>query len=951
MKKILSTFVIFLVVATPGIVQAQLMPISGGTGSVTKPSNGDILYGSSNVYNQLHIGSSGGFLTTNGSAPAWGNSVSYISTTDTTSTSTFAGQIFSGNNFTANSNRVKVAPYGIATTSSNQNWGVNSGETSFECITTIHDWRIRQNGTWERVGMNNVNKTGLTGFYAEAWRINSNGTFDLVGRSENIVSSITAGGLSTTTFATPIVGVREGDYPGYLLTYTSATNKNFTASTTASSGGSYCVTNGSPTQQGYNWFGQSYTDKMGLVLEAYMQAPIFVTISDSILAGHGGTTVGSITYPDNYSFIESTDSTFTRGTVAYMLGNRTGWSYQNMGIGGQGTPHVVARFTSDVVNLYPKFVVIEIGSNSVSTLSAATIAADWQTMINSATANGIKVVGVLIPPRIALSNTAMQTRDAANSLISTEVLASGGIVVNVDPYVGKYRSGGDAGNLWDQRSEYLPPGGDTSHYNMFGYDRFTDAIIDALNGAHTIKGKIDASGVTVGGSITFAPNIPHVIEISRNTTLAAFHADLDFRAGGAMASTSDSSGGAINIHGGVSTGMGSSTVMTLWGSQAATSSAITDNSEYPIMTVDPTGLKINNNVDYLANATSTFQQCFSKSTSFNGDCFQIVSWTTNGTQNRVSTLMGPIFTGDSSATAGIYVEGSTGNVGNIGIGSTTAPQRLTVTAQDASASSINFPVSIAHTLTSGTPAVGMGEGILFKNVRSTGAMTVQGYLGTVWQNSGSETADMIFAPVTAGSGNGTERMRLSGVTGTLGLGTTSPASAYSIAMTKGAYIGGTIYATSTVFFPGLTNSNTGDYLCWNTTTFEVEQNSLACSLSSIKYKENIRELNYGLNEVLQMHPVLYDKKPQYGTDKNRPGFIAEEAVKVVPFLVPLNKEGKPDNFDYVQYTAVLTKAIQELNSKFFTSQRSVEENWQWIVVGILTIGMAFQQSQIRKLKK
>src|SRR5205085_2345692 len=117
--------------------------------------------------------------------------------------------------------------------------------------------------------------------------------------------------------------------------------------------------------------------------------------------------------------------------------------------------------------------------------------------------------------------------------------------------------------------------------------------------------------------------------------------------------------------------------------------------------------------------------------------------------------------------------------------------------------------------------------------------------------------------------------------------------------------------TGHFFAPSLSTSNTGNYLCWNSTTFEIEQNATACSLSSLRYKENIRSLSYGLDEIMRMRPIFYDLKSQYGTAKNQPGFIAEEAYAIVPNLVPLDKDGNPDNFDYPKFSVVLAKAIQE----------------------------------------
>lgn len=134
--------------------------------------------------------------------------------------------------------------------------------------------------------------------------------------------------------------------------------------------------------------------------------------------------------------------------------------------------------------------------------------------------------------------------------------------------------------------------------------------------------------------------------------------------------------------------------------------------------------------------------------------------------------------------------------------------------------------------------------------------------------------------------------------------------------TNSALTNGGIAFTGNMYASGLTNSNTGDYVCFNTTTDEIEQSATACSLSSIRFKQNVRDEPYGLNEILSLHPVLYDLKPQYGTAKNQPGFIAEEAVKVVPDLVPIGTDGLPNNFDYPKLTVVLTNAIQQFYKEF-----------------------------------
>ncbi|OGD97389.1 hypothetical protein A3F02_01610, partial [Candidatus Curtissbacteria bacterium RIFCSPHIGHO2_12_FULL_38_9b] len=130
--------------------------------------------------------------------------------------------------------------------------------------------------------------------------------------------------------------------------------------------------------------------------------------------------------------------------------------------------------------------------------------------------------------------------------------------------------------------------------------------------------------------------------------------------------------------------------------------------------------------------------------------------------------------------------------------------------------------------------------------------------------------------------------------------------------TAGLYVGG-----GKVFFnSGVTNSNTGQYLCINTTTYEVGRNNTACSASSARFKENIDNLNYGLDDILNLRPVTFNFRPEMNMGSDlQVGFIAEEVEGVIPELVSYDSEGLPSGVNYPNMTALLTKGIQQLNVK------------------------------------
>ena len=85
--------------------------------------------------------------------------------------------------------------------------------------------------------------------------------------------------------------------------------------------------------------------------------------------------------------------------------------------------------------------------------------------------------------------------------------------------------------------------------------------------------------------------------------------------------------------------------------------------------------------------------------------------------------------------------------------------------------------------------------------------------------------------------------------------------------------------------------------------------------SSIRYKENIETIKYGLDKVLQMRGVTYDKKDN---GVKEVGVIAEEVYNVLPEVVLKNEEGEIDSVSYGRIVGVLIEAIKE-------QQKQIEE--------------------------
>ncbi len=155
---------------------------------------------------------------------------------------------------------------------------------------------------------------------------------------------------------------------------------------------------------------------------------------------------------------------------------------------------------------------------------------------------------------------------------------------------------------------------------------------------------------------------------------------------------------------------------------------------------------------------------------------------------------------------------------------------------------------------------------------------------------------------------------------------------------------GHIFAPNTTLQSGAAT----DYWCYDAAG-QLIRISNTCTVSALKFKKDITPLQQGLKEVLEMQPVNYylnDLGLSAGkTEDNvrqQIGFVADYSDPIVPLLVTHDGSGEIHGFNYEQYTAVLTKAIQELNTKVdnFTLgkvKRSAEENWQWLAIVLLIL--------------
>jgi hypothetical protein len=235
--------------------------------------------------------------------------------------------------------------------------------------------------------------------------------------------------------------------------------------------------------------------------------------------------------------------------------------------------------------------------------------------------------------------------------------------------------------------------------------------------------------------------------------------------------------------------------------------------------------------------------------------------------NAVATSSPQFVIGSSTVTQFIVAA-----EGNVGLGLTNPAKKLDVAGDIQADSQLQFTGSIGG----------------FAQIQALNNKDLQ------LQTSGS--GNIVFNP------NSAEKMRISNA-GSVGISSTSPWRIFSVVGTVG-------------FSSSLTSATTGNYLCINTSSYEITSGT-TCSASSERFKEDIHDISYGLETVLKLRPVSFRYKKEVDPNDRslRLGFVAEEVNQLAPELVAKDKEGKPESVDYAKLTSVLTKAIQQLDQK------------------------------------
>lgn len=120
-------------------------------------------------------------------------------------------------------------------------------------------------------------------------------------------------------------------------------------------------------------------------------------------------------------------------------------------------------------------------------------------------------------------------------------------------------------------------------------------------------------------------------------------------------------------------------------------------------------------------------------------------------------------------------------------------------------------------------------------------------------------------------------------------------------------------------------------ICQDTTTHALYSGSgtlgVCLGTSSARYKRNIHAMSDGLAKILQLKPDNFFYLSGHGDNGTHEqyGFIAEDVVKVLPKLVALDKQKKPNSVDILGIVPVLVKAVQQQQQEIITL-KAVNDN-------------------------
>jgi hypothetical protein len=248
--------------------------------------------------------------------------------------------------------------------------------------------------------------------------------------------------------------------------------------------------------------------------------------------------------------------------------------------------------------------------------------------------------------------------------------------------------------------------------------------------------------------------------------------------------------------------------------------------------------------------------------------------------------------------------------GNFGIGTSSPNSRLDVDAN----------IAANTTVLSLTNSANWGWGI-FLDFRTpltpSAAVGLAGRISSLYESSNN----FALGFSTTGSGTNSERARITS-TGALLVGTTD--GSQNSGDGNKLIAGGAVWVINAGSNDGFSyyNSSAAVYRFYVSANGTISAtNTTISAISDQRLKENVQDLDAGLDKIMALKPRKFDWKTGKGKDiKGDRGFIAQEFEQVFPDLIDEWKDPAPEGEEPYKSVRqdlipVLVKAIQELKAQ------------------------------------
>jgi hypothetical protein len=287
------------------------------------------------------------------------------------------------------------------------------------------------------------------------------------------------------------------------------------------------------------------------------------------------------------------------------------------------------------------------------------------------------------------------------------------------------------------------------------------------------------------------------------------------------------------------------------------------------------------------------------------------------------------------------------SAGNVGIGTSTPNAPLTVAGASNCAVCETGIVSLIDSgdpkrkLYTGVDSSIGSNGIFYMQAVKSGTAYLPIAINPAGGNVGIGTTTPSSALAVSGGATIGADYNVAGPTngliveGSVGIGTTSPYAKLAV--------------NGSVALPAIANGAGTAYVCETLATGQLSTSTTACNPSSIRYKENVEDLGYGLSQVMAMRPVGYEYKPELKVSGHQVGFIAEEMENIVPEVVGHDADGLAANIDYAKLAPVIVNAIKEMQGVIDT-QSAPTSTVSVMIDGVGNISMGYGTTTFSQYK-